>query len=389
MNSKQYRENYINIYQEQYNKLLNYILSEFADKDFYYSNGGFKMSRKIALLEQIRLKLESMSDIDDSFISHIEEQYKLNVLEVIEDYKTKSGQDVNLRKEWTKIDDRDVQLIAKDFRNSLNESRSLYYKQISIRINKAWDNENRAFIEKSTAKELENIIVGGDTKKVSIMRLKDKLTNYGMTSYEYVDKNGRPKKINLDTYASIQVNSKVSYLVNKGTVNTLDRLNHDLVQFSHHVTHCPVCGTYAESGGVGLIYSMQQGHSTYRWIGEIPNFLAYYTIHPNCKHRLNAYFPEYAKNNERATKLSKEKLKDNRSELNKKRYDKLQEWNRYNREVKKLDEELKFYKDISNSSLTNSQKRKKKRMEDRRKTLKDRMKKINKNKISYAKIGDL
>ena len=106
----------------------------------------------------------------------------------------------------------------------------------------------------------------------------DNLTDYGMTSYNYIDSKGRIRRINLETYADIQVNSKIAYIVNKGVSDVGEKLGAERYQFSSHATHCELCAIYAETDGVGRIYSMSKDDK-YPWIGSIPNFLTYWQIH--------------------------------------------------------------------------------------------------------------
>ena len=277
MNIKDVEDNYIDLYKRQFNKIVKEISASINQDNFYNSNGSFNKQKKLNLLKQIKQILLESKDIDKKFIEEIEEIYKINVEETINQWEKATGNTVNLRKEFTKIDENDVKLISEDLIKGLNVARNNYVIQFE-KIFNSWDKQSKTFIENSSIKELENIIIGGDTKKVAMKRLQDKLREFGMTSYNYLDSKNRVRRINLQAYSGIQINSKISYLVNKGVKNTGQRLNHERYQFSSHATHCPICGTYAEAGGVGRVYSLSKD-DVFPWLGNIPNFLTYWQIH--------------------------------------------------------------------------------------------------------------
>lgn len=361
MNVKEIEEKYIKMYRRQFDRIAKEISETIAKDTFYFESGSYRKTNMLALLSNIKDILESTKSIDGEFLEDIQEVYKLNVEETIKNYEQVTGQSVNLRKEWTKIDENDVKSISDSLIKEMTIARANYINQLE-RSMQAWSKASQNFIEKSSRQELENIVIGGQPKQVAIKGLQDKLRQYGLTSYNYRDKNNIVKRINLQSYASIQVNSKISFVVNNSVMNTGERLGEHRYKFSSHATLCPVCGVYAESGGVGRVYSKKKD-DVYPWIGEIPNFLSYGQIHPNCKHRISLYFEEYAENAERDRKASNSSFTDNRSQAAKKRYNVMQTINRYKRENRENLQERKDIKSLGKNA-TKKEKRRLKKLEE-------------------------
>lgn len=373
MTLEELQSEYTLIYSRQYKKIEKLINEYILSDTFYYKSGAFNKSRKLALLQQLKELLEEAKKHDKAFIEEFEESYKLNVEEIVKDFEKTTGESVQLRKEWTKIDEKDVSILAKDFTSNMNAHRGAYYTQLARRID-SWDNENRRFIENATRDVLEDMVIGGDTKKVSIKRLSEKLANYGLTSYDYKDSNNRIRRINLDTYASIQVNSKVAYLTNKGVKNTGLRLDHKRYQFSSHQTHCEICAMYAETDGVGRVYSLDQDDK-FPWIGSIPNFLTYYQLHPNCRHRISLYFEEYSDKKEESERVSAMPFKDRRSKKDKKAYDDSQKAHRLRRANRINLQERKGIKAMGKDA-TQKDKKKLKRLEETSRRRREELKRL-------------
>ena len=386
MNFQNIAEEKIRIYSRQYKRLVDEILSAIQDESLYYSNGTMNKTRKLALLKQLQEILIGLGKVDKEFIESFEEIYKVNANEIIKDYELKTGNAVSSPSDFNRISDRDTKLLATDFAKNMEGGRGAYYTQISNKIN-AWDNQNRRFIESATAKELENIVVGGDVKKVAIKRLMDNLNDYGLTSYDYLDTKGRMRRINLETYAELQINSKIAYIVNKGVTDVGQGLGVERYQFSSHATHCALCGTYAEAEGVGRIYSMSK-EDKYPWIGVIPNFLTYWQIHPNCRHRISLYVEEYSERVEKNERIAKLPFKDHRSKASKKRYDNIQKFNAIKRRNKKNLLERKSIESVGKDK-TEKDKRKLKRLQQTSSRQRAEMKDLRNQVENYKNSGEL
>lgn len=385
MNFQEIAEEKIKIYSRQYKKLADEIMKAIQDETLYHSNGAMYKNRKLMLLKRIQEILENLGKADKEFIGSFEDIYRINAEQVIKDYEAMTGKTVPKVSDFNRISDKDVKLLAEEF-SIVKAHRGNYYAQLAAHI-KAWDNQNRRFIEDAAAKELENIVVGGDPKKVAIKRLMDNLTDYGMTSYNYIDSKGRIRRINLETYADIQVNSKIAYIVNKGVKDVGEKLGVKRYQFSSHATHCELCAIYAETDGVGRVYSMSKDDK-YPWIGSIPNFLAYFSIHPRCKHRISLYVEEYserAKQNERISKLP---FKDRRSKASKNRYDNIQKYHAIKRRNKKNLLERKSIEALGKDK-TEKDKRKLKKLKETNTRQRGNMKELKGQVEKYEESGEL
>jgi len=98
-------------------------------------------------------------------------------------------------------------------------------------------------------------------------------------------RNGR--KMNVESYAELVARSTTREATNRGTMNQLTEAGYDLVKMSSHNSPCGICSPLE-----GRVYSIS-GTST-----EFPPLKKafkgiYANIHPNCRHVLMPYIPEY------------------------------------------------------------------------------------------------
>lgn len=101
----------------------------------------------------------------------------------------------------------------------------------------------------------------------------------GLNGFE--DKRGR--KISLEAYATTVARSSVRNATNRGMIDQLISIGHDLVKMSSHNTSCPVCAVYQ-----GRVYSITGKDKRYPKL-EIAFSGPYANIHPNCNHFLTPY----------------------------------------------------------------------------------------------------
>lgn len=101
----------------------------------------------------------------------------------------------------------------------------------------------------------------------------------GLNGFE--DKRGR--KISLEAYATTVAKSSVRNATNRGMIDQLISIGHDLVKMSSHNTSCPVCAVYQ-----GRVYSITGKDKRYPKL-EVAFSGPYANIHPNCSHFITPY----------------------------------------------------------------------------------------------------
>ena len=358
--------NYENEYKRQFERLTKYISEEIQDPNFYTANGLYDKIRKINFLLNIKEELKSIKKLDKAFVNEFEEMYKVNVENVIKTF-SEAGIDIKLRKEFTKVDLTEIDRLKQSFLNDIRKAEDKYYRQLETFISKV-ERNNKKIIAESTKEQLENIVIGGDSRYVAMKNLVTDLNSKGITTFLFLTEAGKVRNIGLDDYAKMLLRTKSAELNVLATVNSCDRLGHDLVKWSSHSTHCEVCGTYAE----GRVYSLKEGNKDYPYIKTIPNFAkGFNSIHPNCKHSLGVYFPNLDNNAYKVKQLSNN-LTDTRSNAKIKRYDSQQSINRYKRLLRKSLAQSKGINALGDK-ITDSDRKKLDRLKESRKLYRSRI----------------
>jgi len=198
------------------------------------------------------------------------------------------------------------------------------HKTIGRTINDHW---RRIQLEVVTDKTLT-----GSTMREARKNLVERLTAEGLTAFK--DSAGR--SWNLDRYASMVVRSVTAEAQNKGLLNQLDEMDHDLVRMSDHRAGCPLCAPYE-----GRVYSRTGQTAGYPVLTDVPGFSqGYQSMHPNCRHRITPYVPEADPDAEKTKELSNRPFQDKRRPEDKEAYDRQQKMTRLRRERQKLEEQL-------------------------------------------------
>lgn len=310
-------------YTKQLNRLNEEITKQLSNPKFYNEVGAFNKQRKIALYDTIRDELMKLSVLDKNSSKALLDVYTLNVEDTLKQFEKITGKKFN--KDWNYTDSKDIVRLQEEHVNYLNQAQQKYYKGFQQNLDKV-ELENKKYIAQIVQDQAENQIIGGDLLKQSVSNVMQQMTDIGLTSFIYADSQGRPRSINLRSYAEIQIDSSISYATNQAILDSNEQLENDLVQFSSHGTCCPVCGTYAE----GRIYSTKKSRTDYPYLNDIPGFnKGYRQLHVKCRHRLTAYYEDYVDNAEENKRLSNLPFDDRRTQAQKNKYDKGQELHRY------------------------------------------------------------
>lgn len=171
-----------------------------------------------------------------------------------------------------------------------------------------------------TLEQLGIKIITGQTNKQFQKELLNTFSHINID--EIRDKNGR--KMNMKWYAEMVGRTSRAEATNLGILNRAKELECDLVLLSEHPETCPICMPLQ-----GRVYSISGKDNRFPPLSKVfPSI--YYTIHPNCKHRISLYIEEYDDNIEQTMKQSNRPF----GTLNKRekegldRYYKIQEYKR-------------------------------------------------------------
>lgn len=173
----------------------------------------------------------------------------------------------------------------------------------------------------------------GETVPQIQTRLEDLLAERGITSIE--DSAGRQWRP--DAYAAMAARTTLTEVQNLSATNELEEVGEDLVQITDHRASCPICAKYE-----GRVYSITGSDDRYPALRGTAFGVATHTIHPNCRHRLTPYIEEFADNPAADRRLSNRPFEDDRSEAQKRAYDREQARKRRAREARRRKEAAKL-----------------------------------------------
>lgn len=92
----------------------------------------------------------------------------------------------------------------------------------------------------------------------------------------------------LGAYADVVLQGAETELSNSAVMDTMIANGWDLVRVSYHYGACPLCVPYEDR-----VYSVSGTSEIYPSLMETPWDEAYQNFHPNCRHYLKPFFPEY------------------------------------------------------------------------------------------------
>ncbi|WP_025910675.1 phage minor capsid protein [Priestia flexa] len=181
-----------------------------------------------------------------------------------------------------------------------------------------------------TKREIAKGLIQGNGRKVVAKRVAQAFREEGLVCFKTADN----KRLRLDKYAKVVVSYKMRESAVAGITNRCLESGVGLVKISSQKPTCHVCSRFS-----GLVVSLTGKHKGFKSVKDkgvkLPNY------HPHCHCTVSPYVSEYKSDEE----LQKEKDKwktfdpqsDNRSESERRAYNKEQEIRR------KAHEELKLY----------------------------------------------
>jgi hypothetical protein len=118
----------------------------------------------------------------------------------------------------------------------------------------------------------------GAQRKVRDQLLKNSLDGKNIT---IIDKNGRPRRYKLDTYAEMVTRTQLRNAQTQGTIQVGLAYGSDLVQVSSHNTKTPYDAQFE-----GKIFSLSGKDPDFPPATELPPY------HPNCIHTISVFFKD-------------------------------------------------------------------------------------------------
>jgi hypothetical protein len=147
-------------------------------------------------------------------------------------------------------------------------------------------------------------LTAGDTAKQMQKNLVQLMTDRGIVSIR--DKRGH--EIKLDSYAEMVSRTTVRETTNLATINEMQEIDEDLVQFTSHAAACPICAPIE-----GKVFSITGKDKRYPALDSVfPG--GYHTLHPRCAHSVTPYIEDYDDNAEKTRKFSNTKFDSNSPE---------------------------------------------------------------------------
>ncbi|MGE6896829.1 phage minor capsid protein [Priestia flexa] len=181
-----------------------------------------------------------------------------------------------------------------------------------------------------TKREIAKGLIQGNGRKIVAKRVAQAFREEGLVCFKTADN----KRLRLDKYAKVVVSYKMRESATQGASNRYLESGVGLVKVSSQKPTCKVCGRFS-----GMVVSLTGKHKGFKSIKDKGVKLAPY--HPHCKCTVSPYVTDYKTDGE--IQNEKDKWKnwreedDNRSQSEKKAYDKEQDIRR------KAHEELKAY----------------------------------------------
>lgn len=203
----------------------------------------------------------------------IKESYVKGVLSVNRRMgkKIKSTKEADILKELSKTHRKTINVFIRNKLGELNDVNYFIGRQIKDNIQKA--------VEDAVGLKLTT----NETLKECKKNILKNFAENGITAIK--TKNGR--QIRLDAYAEIVARSTTREVTNTATILQVQELGYDLVKISEHPGACPICQKYQ-----GRVYSISGKDLRFPKL-DIVFSSGYANIHPNCRHTLEPYIPEF------------------------------------------------------------------------------------------------
>lgn len=301
------------IYRAAYLKLLEKITARAkAGKSYRYN---------AAMARDVRQILDELDEVTAQWAQTVVPRlYAEGVKLAAAAWVSNGMQPPKLARGYAQVHRAAVEAIAANMTNQLKDATAYVGRRIE-------DNVRQATLEAAAQK-----FATGQTLKQTKAELIREFTDAGLTGIK--DSAGREWR--LDTYAEMVARTTTAEAANAGIMNQLKGYGHDLVKMSQHRATCPICAPYE-----GRVYSMTGKTEGYPRLDQVPGFdMGYMNFHPNCRHVVAAYLPEWDKDADGTKERSNAPFADNRSEADKQAYAREQKQNVLRRERKRLEEQV-------------------------------------------------
>ncbi|HPY89046.1 MAG TPA: hypothetical protein PLG34_13815, partial [Spirochaetota bacterium] len=275
---------------------------------------------KTRQLSKLKKELANLKKESSNWLANeIKKEFKLGASSVDEYINTLTGETPNPNK-----------LNLEGVGDLITEARGNFTNATNF-VNRSLNN-----LVKEAQKERDQLNVIQDVNRSTLETiLKGKLADEGVTAIE--TSNGR--KLQLDSYVKMATQSTLKIARNKGVINQCKSRDIDLVKMTVHFPTCSICLPLQ-----GRVYSISGTSDTYPPLSKA--FGEWETVHPNCKHSIMPYIPDYVDQDQ----LEEDIKNSNRSYtiLNPKEQEAL---DRYNQEQKRKSLLRTAKKEYNNMSI--------------------------------------
>lgn len=226
------------------------------------------------LLQQVNKELALLQSRATPLMENlIKEAYVKSVIYVNRklNIKMKSTKEADILKELSKTHRKTINVFIRNKLNDLSDVNYFIGRQIKDIIQEAVDEAvGLKLATNETLVECQKNIL-------------KKFSEQGITAIK--TKNNR--YIRMDAYANMVARSTTREVTNTATILQVQELGYDLVKISEHPGACPICQKYQ-----GRVYSISGKDLRFPKL-DIAFSSGYANIHPNCRHTLEPYIPEF------------------------------------------------------------------------------------------------
>ena len=185
--------------------------------------------------------------------------------------KMNSKEEAVILKELSKAHRKTINVFIRNKLGDLNDTNYFIGRQIK-------DN-----IQKATQEAIGLKLGTNETLKECKKNILKNFSEQGITAIK--TKNNR--YIRMDAYAEMVARSTTREVTNTATILQVSELGYDLVKMSSHPGSCPICQQFE-----GRVYSISGKDKRFPRL-DIAFSSGYANIHPNCRHTLEPYIPEF------------------------------------------------------------------------------------------------
>jgi hypothetical protein len=302
----------VEVYRKAYLRLLTVIATKEAK-----GNSVFFERSLLAEVNRILLKLDT--EVRGWAEEVIPKLYQESTEEVYQAFIAAGITPEKLNASFAKINQSSVAALVDNFYDNLTDA----HRFVARRIRDSW---RKAQLQQQLVKETTGQTIR-EAKKEFVQRVGES----GLGAF--TDKRGRVWR--LDSYAEMAIRSVTAETQNTGLLNQIQAFGYDLVKMTEHNTLCEICAPLQ-----GRVYSISGNHPEYPSLSNAHGHYA--NVHPNCRHRLIPYVPEYDENAaEMKAKSNRPFDIDPRTAKQKEAYEAEQQKNRERRETRKQWEKYK------------------------------------------------